>query len=338
MGPGCVGLGWGLQGRLGCVGLGGHRLARPRAWLQGGSGGQWAAGTPHAGSAHLPGVPRPQGRCPGQPKGCCGTRRCLLLGAGSPVAPGPEEASSLPAWGCGAVVLLPSLPSSPPLPVPGRLLLSSPGSCGVVADSICPFPIAEPRRTPVGERLRAPQEPPAAARRAGGEPHGLPPPWGSSPKLHGAAFAGGSAPGSSCSPSLTPLLSTPQGPAVSDGGKAAPRILTRGGGSPAGPRPPCSDGALGAGLGHAEPGRCGGGCLFAKSCLASGRTRRAGSLAEQRAASSAGGALGCCPPPAGSAGRLPLCAPSSSGKRPPAPHCHQSDPSRSWPAVGTSLF
>lgn len=109
---GVCGAGLGAAGQAGVRGAGGHQPVRPRARLQGGSGGRWAAGTPRAVSARLPGVPRPQGRCPGQPKGCCGTRRCRLLGAGSPVAPGPEAASSLPAWGCGSPSFPPLLPSS----------------------------------------------------------------------------------------------------------------------------------------------------------------------------------------------------------------------------------
>lgn len=118
----------------------------------------------------------------------------------------------------------------------------------------------------------------------GGSPTSCPRHGAAAPDNSRAVFAGGSAPRPSCLPSLTPLLSTPQGPAVSDGGKAAPRIVTRGGGSPAVPGPPCSDGALGAGSCGAgwvtqSPVAPRGGCLFAKSCLALGRTRRAGSRA-----------------------------------------------------------
>lgn len=84
--------------------------------------------------------------------------------------------------------------------------------------------------------------------------------------------------------------------------------------APLGPAPPAQMGLWVLVWGTQSPVAAGGGCLFAKSCLASGRTRRAESLAEQRAASSAGGgALGCCPPPAGSTRRPLLCAPSSSG-------------------------
>lgn len=64
-----------------------------------------------------------------------------------------EQAVCLP----GAVVVLPSLPSSPPLPVPWRLLLSSLFIWGgrVTSDSICPFPIAGLAlgHGEVGERL-----------------------------------------------------------------------------------------------------------------------------------------------------------------------------------------
>lgn len=67
-----------------------------------------------------------------------------------------EQAVCLP----GAVVVLPSLPSSPPLPVPWRLLLSSLLAWGgrVTSDSICPFPITglAPGRGEVGEKLHPP--------------------------------------------------------------------------------------------------------------------------------------------------------------------------------------
>lgn len=135
-----------IQHRAVSVGLGFRGSARPLLAV-----GPW--------------VLHPQGCCVGWPSGCCrtpcpavpwaGSTWSLLLGisSSSRLQGRREQAVCL----LGAVVVLPSLPSSPPLPVQWRLLLSSLLVWGgrVTSDTICPFPIAGLAlgHGEVGERL-----------------------------------------------------------------------------------------------------------------------------------------------------------------------------------------